>query len=335
MGAGAGIQKVITEPTAFAAAAEEASKIIESRGGCTYQEVLSLYERQENAIIAVRNHFPLAQDGYAIHTRTEKALAKYGVDPENTLFAQSICPDEINHENGDITNILTKHMGEVFHMGGLAGVPFTGKTGFDAFSGHVPDGGNLFILIGSHIGVSDSLQLGKFSRLGQEGDGAACGASVGGLKFCCEKSNKVPDAQDLGSDPDNYQMQYLISEIDKRKDIINAHKDENARQAELAKQTFDIAREFLDRIVHTEFGVKKTAGRLIILGGVQVNMPRPLPDFFQPLMFEIRKQGEPTIDLMSEAFTGSSSIASKSPRAMHVVASGLPSHGEGKDQEHS
>lgn len=29
---------------------------------------------------------------------------------------------------------------KVFHMGGLAGIPFTGKTGYAAYSHHVPDG---------------------------------------------------------------------------------------------------------------------------------------------------------------------------------------------------
>ena len=31
-------------------------------------------------------------------------------------------------------------LAQVFHMGGLGGIPFTGKTGFAAFSHHVPDG---------------------------------------------------------------------------------------------------------------------------------------------------------------------------------------------------
>jgi hypothetical protein len=48
--------------------------------------------------------------------------------------------DEINHNIGDITTLFSTWMGEVFHMGGLAGLPFTGKTGFKAFSDHVPDG---------------------------------------------------------------------------------------------------------------------------------------------------------------------------------------------------
>ena len=43
-------------------------------------------------------------------------------------------------------------------------------------------------------------------------------------------------------------------------------------------------------------------GRLIILGGVQINMPRPMPDFFMPIKFEIRQHGKDTIDLMPETF---------------------------------
>ena len=45
-------------------------------------------------------------------------LKHYNITPENTLFAQSVCPDEINHESGDITNLFSTHLGEVFHMGG-------------------------------------------------------------------------------------------------------------------------------------------------------------------------------------------------------------------------
>ena len=41
-----------------------------------------------------------------------------------------VCPDEINHEKGDITDLFIENIGggKVFHLGGLAGVPFTGKV---------------------------------------------------------------------------------------------------------------------------------------------------------------------------------------------------------------
>ena len=66
---------------------------------------------------------------------------------------------------------MSAHLGEVFHMGGLAGVPFTGKTGFAAFSHHIPDGGNLFILFAPHVGLSKQGKVGEYSRFGQAKDG--------------------------------------------------------------------------------------------------------------------------------------------------------------------
>ena len=52
------------------------------------------------------------------------------------LFSSSlsfiVCPDEINHEKGDITDLFIENIGggKVFHLGGLAGVPFTGKVSY-------------------------------------------------------------------------------------------------------------------------------------------------------------------------------------------------------------
>ena len=106
---------------------------------------------------------------------------------------------------------------------------------------HILDG-NLFILIGSHIGISNTGKLGQFSRLGQDRDGTACGAAVGALNYCCSCENaQMPTFESLGENPHDYQMQYLISKVNEKKSIINDQKDENARQAELAKQCYYIA----------------------------------------------------------------------------------------------
>ncbi len=71
-------------------------------------------------------------------------LKPRGITGENTLFAQSVCPDEINHEADGLPELLAKELGAKFHMGGLGGVPFTGQTGFVAYSHHVPDGKLIF-----------------------------------------------------------------------------------------------------------------------------------------------------------------------------------------------
>ncbi len=87
-----------------------------------------------------------AKVGHDIVVATMAALHKNGCNEKDTLFAQSVCPDEINHENGDVTSLFKESLGEVFHLGGLAGIPFTGKTGFAAFSHHVPDSKSHYML---------------------------------------------------------------------------------------------------------------------------------------------------------------------------------------------
>jgi hypothetical protein len=52
-------------------------------------------------------------------------------------------------------------------LGGLGGIPFVGKSGFKAFSGHVPDDGNIFFLFGPHISVGVSGEIGIYHRVGQ------------------------------------------------------------------------------------------------------------------------------------------------------------------------
>jgi len=77
-----------------------------------------------------------------------------GCDADNTLFASSVCVDEINHLDTSLNNRLKNYWGKCFYMGGLGGIPFIGKVGFGAFAGHVPKDGNLFILFAPHVGVT-------------------------------------------------------------------------------------------------------------------------------------------------------------------------------------
>ena len=175
-------------------------------------------------------------------------------------------------------------------------MPFTGKTGFAAYSGHVEEGGHCFILQAPHIGMSDDLVLGKYSREGQSAAGSACGAAVGAMCHCAA-GNPMPD---LASSPDDYQMNYLIHEIGKRMGSLAHITDENTKQAELARQTSNIGREMLDSCVHTNFGDDNAM--LFVFTGIQINMPFDFEDYFQPLSFEVRKKDGSVVDLFGQAF---------------------------------
>ena len=98
-------------------------------------------------LIFVFNPLKGSTDSQSILDGTDKVLKHLGCDGQNTLFAQSLCPDEINHAKHDLADIFHDYMGEVFHLSGLAGVPFTGKTGFGAYSHHVSEGKQAFFLI--------------------------------------------------------------------------------------------------------------------------------------------------------------------------------------------
>ena len=49
--------------------------------------------------------FPDALPGDVVVRRSARLLNRFGFTPKNTLYGQSICPDEINNEKGDHTRI--------------------------------------------------------------------------------------------------------------------------------------------------------------------------------------------------------------------------------------
>jgi hypothetical protein len=114
----------------------------------------------------------------------EANLDNFNVNAENTLLTQSICPDEINHNEGDITNLFICAFGsgnsKVFHLGGLASIPFLGKTGFGAFSHHVPNGSHTLILQAPH------------THEGQSHEGAMCRVAIRVMCHCAT-SRLIPN----------------------------------------------------------------------------------------------------------------------------------------------
>lgn len=124
----------------------------------------------------------------AVHLAQER-LQLLGCNRSNTLFAASVCADEINHEHGDVCTAFEQHWGECFALGGLGGVPFTGLGGFRAFRDHVPHDGNLFILFAPHVGIAPDGSVGRYARRGQlitDRLSGTCGAAVAAMRLARE-----------------------------------------------------------------------------------------------------------------------------------------------------
>lgn len=243
-----------------------------------------------------RFYFPGALEGIDTLAKVAAVTRRLGMNGPNTLYAQSVCPDEINHEPGDITHLFSTHYGEVFHMGGLAGLPFTGKTGFGAFSHHVPKDGHCLILMAPHIGITESNILGAYTRDGQDGEGAACGAAVAALHHCaCGKPAPSLD------DPLDYQQSFLTSIIQENKShILQESLSHNEKMAALALEVWKVSKRMLENIVNVNFGGDES--KLLIFSGIQINMPRPHQDMFQPLSFNMYTKDGQVTDLFEEAF---------------------------------
>ena len=70
----------------------------------------------------------------------------------------------------------------MFPLAGLAGLPFTGKTGWGAFSSHVPTpDGNIVVMFAPHVGIDRDGVVGSIHRDGLAKNSSACGASIGAL----------------------------------------------------------------------------------------------------------------------------------------------------------
>ena len=130
---------------------------------------------------ALEKYFPGALQGTEAEDLVAQELIKRGFTGKNTLFADSTCPDELNHDDPeeDITSCFQRRWGEIFPLAGLAGVPFTGKTGWHAFSSHCPEDGNIVVLFAPHVGIDNTGAVGKVLREGQAISSSACGAAIG------------------------------------------------------------------------------------------------------------------------------------------------------------
>ena len=63
----------------------------------------------------LEREFPGALPGIAVQKRSSAVLLeKFGLGGENTIYGQSICPDEINNEKGGLADLMKEYWGEVF-----------------------------------------------------------------------------------------------------------------------------------------------------------------------------------------------------------------------------
>ena len=79
---------------AFEAAYRELRSNIDDNGSIDLAEITQVMQQKKSVLDLIQKHFPGARTGKEILAKVAKVIDKYGLDDDNTLFAQSVCPGE-------------------------------------------------------------------------------------------------------------------------------------------------------------------------------------------------------------------------------------------------
>ena len=145
---------------------------------------------------------------------------------------------------------MSRRWGEAFTLGGLAGLPFVGKSGFGAYFHHVPVNGKLLIIFAPHVGIGQLGKIGALQRDGQDSVSSACGAAIGAYKELQKKAfapvdpNAVLDlVKEEGADvPFDPQLKTIVDLLKPRLEGIESSTDSIAF---VTYQMYGIIRELL------------------------------------------------------------------------------------------
>ncbi len=214
---------------------------------------------------AIHDHFP---GSVPFNDYTDSLLfflyTVHDIPQEKILLGQSSCVDDVINTKDFFAGHKVKGP---FNLGGLAGLPFTGVTGLNAFSHHVPDDGAALIFVGPHIGYSENEGWGKIERHGQHEATSCCGAISHAL-------HRLQEGKITKHDP---------GEADYQEDVIEqfalAHRDEIlGSDVPLITFTKLIFSEAEKRIKNFPLG-DANYKHLIIVVGVIINTDHDHPDF--------------------------------------------------------
>lgn len=261
---------------------------------------------EPKAEAAQAKYFPTALLSSDFDAAVASTLAKRGFTARNTLFAHSVCSDEVNHKDEQLVDLMVSRWGEGFELGGLAGVPFAGKSGFRAYLHHVPDQGKLLVLFAPHVGIDGQGRIGALQREGQSAVSKACGAAIGAFKAigaqkearAAMNGNVLETADDADLDQFDPQLRQIVSLLKPKLEGIEGSANDLGF---VTYQMYGIVRDLLDACIAQTPDVWEYTEEVALVGGIMINR-RNGGDFFQPLSFESRSKDAPPVDLFEEAF---------------------------------
>ena len=240
----------------------------------------------------VKAAFPGAVSNTDLKAKAVEALSTKGYTPENTLLCTSLCCDELAR---NLEQELVDIYGRNFNLGGLAGFPFAGNTGFGAMSAHIPDDGCCFLVHGPHVGITKDGTIGKVERPGIALVDNCCGSAIAASNYVGGITGggaQVTMAIQTFTDFQQHAVQELILPHGKRLE------DAENRMHELPFALYESQDVLVRQIIA---GGNAKAGGLALLGGVQINTAPDEDDYFVPLRFDyMDAKGNVVADLLPQ-----------------------------------
>jgi hypothetical protein len=240
----------------------------------------------------VQSNFPGALSNKDLVTKVVDILTRKGYNGCNTLLATSLCCDELARQLEDDFNGI---YGNNFNLGGLAGFPFAGTTGFNAMAAHIPDDGYCLIVYGPHVGVAADGTVGKVERSGIKLVDSCCGSAIAA-------SNYVKTITDGGAMITTKIQEFTDFQQGAVQELILPHGkrlcDAKNRMVELPYALFDSQDMLMREIVKKgSTGIKRGVA---LLGGIQINTGPDTPDYFVPIRFDFKNyRGEIVEEMLS------------------------------------
>jgi hypothetical protein len=156
------------------------------------------------------------------------------------------------------------------------------------------------------VGVDSDGKVGTVNRRGRMKGGSCCGSAVAAAMYV-NSVMKGGDKADLPSCPLDAQQAYVGEMLLPYGERLQAAKDP---MVELPHALFEAQDELMQKIIAK--GCKEVAGRgkIALLGGIQINTPEGVSDYFLPLRFELlNNRGVMIEDLMHETHKNRKMIA--------------------------
>ena len=234
---------------------------------------------------SIQKFFPKALPNKEFVAKVSAALAPKGFTSKNTLVAASLCCDELSRP---LEQVFNATYGNHFSMGGLAGFPFGGVVSFGAMASHIPDGGHCLLCYGPHVGVCSKGHVGTVERIGRVNGGACCGSANAACAHVLASTKSNPQA------PPSNLLTPIGAPVDAQQQMVgnmlmpHAARLANAKevQAELAYALFDAQTEMINEIISKAAGAVAD-GHIACVGGIQINTPPGMEDYFEPSRFDI------------------------------------------------